>query len=97
MSDFTNFLHAILALVFVLCLIWLCAYVARRFAPATLLSGKGRRLQVIEAMTLDTRHRAVLLRCDTREHLLVVGDGKVCVVDRDLPPTASIESKEPAA
>jgi flagellar protein FliO/FliZ len=85
MSDFTSFLHATLALAFVLSLIWLCAYAARRFAPGMVMPGKNRRLKVVEAAPLDARHRAVILRCDGREHLVIIGEGKVCLVDRDIP------------
>lgn len=96
MNEFTSLLHTVLALVFVLCLIWLCAFAARRFVPGVLAAGKNRRLQLLEILPLDARHRAVLLRCDTREHLLLVGDGKVCVIDRDLPIIDAAAPKDPA-
>lgn len=85
MSDFTSFLHATLALVFVLCLIWLCSYAARRFAPGMAMPGKNRRLKIMEAAPLDARNRAIILRCDGREHLVILGEGKVCLIDRDIP------------
>lgn len=95
MSDFIPLYHAVLALAFVLGLIWLCAYAARRFMPGTVLAGKGRRLQVLEIATLDTRHRAVLLRCDAREHLVIVGDGKTCLIDRDIPAVPALQETKP--
>ncbi len=97
MNDFTPIFHAILALAFVLGLIWLCAYAARRFAPGVLLAGKNRRLQVLEVAALDARHRAVLLRCDAREHLVIVGEGNTCLVDRDLPAVGIPAPKETAS
>lgn len=87
MSDGTALLQALLALIFVLCLIGLTAIVARRFMP--LLDRKlalpNRRLQVVESLPLDPQHRAVLLRCDGTEHLLVVGAGGTAVLNNAKP------------
>ena len=88
-------MQAIVALVFVLCLIGLCAVAARRYIP---LFAQGamprtvRRLKIEEILPLDPRHRAVLLRCDGRAHLLVVGDGGVTVVQHDVPPAAGVSA-----
>ncbi len=100
MSDVTSLMQAIVALGFVLCLIVLCAYAAKRYAPGQLISGKTRRLKLLEALPLDAKHRAVLLRCDGREHLMVLGDGRVTLVDRDLPtvdspPPSETQSPDP--
>ncbi len=87
MSDGTALLQALLALIFVLCLIGLTAVMARRFMP--LLDRKlalpNRRLHIIETLPLDAQHRAVLLRCDDTEHLLVVGAGGTAVLNSAKP------------
>lgn len=87
MSDGPALLQALLALIFVLCLIGLTAVVARRFMP--LLDRKlalpNRRLQIIESLPLDAQNRAVLLRCDDTEHLLVVGTGGTAVLSSGKP------------
>lgn len=82
MSDFGAFLQAVIALVFVLCLIGLSAIALRRYAPllAKSMQLRNGRLKLLEVLPLDPRHRAILLRCDEREHLLVVGEGGVTVV-----------------
>ena len=82
MNETNTLLQTVIALVFVLCLIGLCALAARRFAPmlAKTMQTRGGRLQLLEVMALDPRHRAVLLRCDAEEHLLVLGEGGVTVV-----------------
>ena len=68
--DYGRFLAALL---FVLGLIALTAWLARRFrlgpgAPA----GAGRRLALVEAMPLDARRKLVLIRRDATEHLLLL-------------------------
>lgn len=88
MNDFSTLLQALIALLFVLCLIGLCAVVARRYAPrlTRALNAKTGRLQLLEVLPLDPQHRAVLIRCDAQDHLLVVGSGGVAVVAQPTPP-----------
>ena len=69
--DYGRFLAALL---FVLGLIALLAWFARRFrlgtAPA---AGTARRLAVLETLPLDARRKLVLIRRDDTEHLLLLG------------------------
>lgn len=78
-----QYVRFILALLFVLGLIGLLAYLLRRFgiggvrvSPA--FRGKARnaenRLAVVEVATVDMRHRLVLLRRDDTEHLVLLGN-----------------------
>jgi flagellar biogenesis protein FliO len=46
------------------------------------------RLAVLEQRPLDTRHRIVLIRCDTTEHLLAVGPAGIEVLSRMPAPPA---------
>jgi len=48
---------------------------------------KQRRLQIVESLPLDGKRRAVLMRCDEREHLLLLGGQNDIVVDANLPPS----------
>jgi flagellar protein FliO/FliZ len=77
-----QYVRFLLALLFVLGLIGLLAYLLRRFglgavriSPA--FRGKGRgaapRLAVVEVAVVDARHRLVLLRRDDTEHLVLLG------------------------
>lgn len=90
MNDFSTLLQALVALLFVLCLIGLCAVVARRYAPrlTQALRPKSGRLQLLEVLPLDAQHRAVLMRCDGQDHLLVLGGGGVSVVAPNTKPAA---------
>jgi flagellar protein FliO/FliZ len=92
MNDFSTLLQAIIGLVFVLCLIGLCAVAARRYAPllTRALQNKNRRLQLLEVLPLDPRHRAILLRCDEQDHLIIVGEGGTTLI------TQPTQNKQPS-
>ncbi|MDB5421481.1 MAG: flagellar protein FliO [Brevundimonas sp.] len=78
--------RAIFGLVFVLGLIGLAAWAARRYAPqllARLWAERGdRRLQVVETLVLDPARRLVLVRVDNEERLLILGEGRELIEPR---------------
>ncbi|MGI9504216.1 MAG: flagellar biosynthetic protein FliO [Geminicoccaceae bacterium] len=85
----TDYLRFVLALVVVLGLIALFAWVARRFrlgglAGSTMTSG---RLAIVETLPIDGRQRLVLIRRDDREHLLLLGQERSLVIEAavDIP------------
>ena len=46
-----------------------------------------RNLSVIETLPLDTRRRAVILRNDDKEHLIILGvSGETLIETRDVKP-----------
>jgi flagellar protein FliO/FliZ len=66
----------LIALIFVLALIGLMAWLARRYGlggAIRVTGAKGRRLKLIEAMPLDAKRRLVLVARDGVEHLLLLG------------------------
>lgn len=82
--DFDLLLRFFLALLFVLALIGLFAWAARRFGLTGRLGpavGKARRLKVLEVQPLDPKTRLVLLQRDDTEHLLLIGPGGSLVVE----------------
>lgn len=85
--DVLDYLRFVAALGFVLGLIALVAWLARRFrlagvgAPA----GTARRLAVVESLPLDPRRRLVLIRHDDTEHLLLLGADGNRVIEGGLP------------
>ncbi len=84
LGDYTRF---VLALVFVLALIGLLTWLVRRFGlagrmPAT--RKHGRRLDIVEVVALDSRHRLVLVRRDRTEHLVLLGANADIVVERGI-------------
>lgn len=71
-----DLLRAAIALLFVLGLIAIMTWLARRMQlPGFVTSGSGRRLKLVETLVLDPRHKVVLLQADEAEHLLVLGPG----------------------
>jgi flagellar protein FliO/FliZ len=89
--DLESYLRYVLALVAVLGLIWLIAWVVRRFGlvpGGAFVGGKSRRLGLVEAMPLDGKRRLILVRRDDREHLLLLsaGAGPDLVIERDIAP-----------
>ncbi len=74
--DFSIYLRFMLALILVLGLIAGLTWVVRRFGIGGQLTpnaGKTPRLSVVEVRTLDSRRKLVLLRRDSREHLVLLG------------------------
>jgi flagellar protein FliO/FliZ len=77
----------ILALVLVLGLIGVFAVMARRMGfghrgPAR--RGANRRLEILDSIILDPKRRAILLRRDGSEHLILLGMSGETVVERNI-------------
>jgi len=82
--DFDLLVRFLLALLFVLALIGLFAWAARRFGLSGRLgpmAGRTRRLGIVEVAPLDAKTRLVLLRRDDVEHLVMVGAGGAVLVE----------------
>jgi len=92
-----DFARAIFALAFTLGLVGLAAYAARRFGPEWMVRLQRprteRRLAIVESLPLDPARRLVLVRLDSTERLLLLGEGRIIadVVAAAPPPP------EPAA
>ena len=78
--DFDLYLRFALALVLVLGLIVLLAWLLRRFGMGMKMS-KGRRLGISEVQMLGPRHRLMLVRRDDVEHLVIVGPASETVIE----------------
>jgi flagellar protein FliO/FliZ len=78
---FGDFARAFFALVLTLGLIGLAAYAARRFGPEWLVRLQrpkaDRRLTIVESLPLDPVRRLVLVRHDSTERLLLLGEGRL--------------------
>jgi flagellar protein FliO/FliZ len=73
------------ALLLVLGLIGFAAYGARRFTlPGFVKPAVKRRLQIVECLAIAPRQRLVLVRRDDCEHLIMIGEGGTCVVERNI-------------
>jgi flagellar protein FliO/FliZ len=86
MNQSVDLLRALLSLVFVLGLIWTIGLVIRKHGwriglPTAPLNGRNRRLQIIETLPLDAKNRAILLRRDDVEHLVIVGNDTAQLIE----------------
>lgn len=75
-SDAFIYLRAMLALAFVVGLIFLFAAVVRKTGLDKKLSGNttgNKRLSIVETMYLDPKRRLVIVKCDSKEHILLLG------------------------
>lgn len=84
MQQSPSVLTTLLGLCFVLGLIMLCSYLAKKFiVPKINLSknGKSADLELLEIKQIDIKNKLVLCRCKSKEYLLLCGE-KVAVVDQ---------------
>ena len=96
LAGYSKFL---MALVFVLGLIWLLAALARRMGfgfPASALKGRGRRLSVVEVTPVDARRRLVLVRRDDTEHLILLGQTGELVIETGIAAPPAKDAKAAA-
>ena len=86
--DVEGYFRFVAALAFVLALIGIMAWLARRFGlgqPAR-PSGQSRRLRIVETLALDARRRLVLVSRDATEHLLLIGGPNDVTVETRVTP-----------
>ena len=94
--DIDLYLRFVLALVFVLALIGIAAWLLRRLGLAGRLAasaGKARRLRVVEVAPLDGKRRLVLMRRDEVEHLLLIGAGADLVIETGIRRAPGAEAE----
>jgi flagellar protein FliO/FliZ len=77
--DGLSFLRAVAALAFTLGLLIGCAALLKRyghkFGGISLPNVKAsdKRMRIVDSISLDVRHRLLLVKIDTTEHLVLVG------------------------
>jgi flagellar protein FliO/FliZ len=70
--DWIDWARALFALLATLALIVGAGYAARRLGMLQTGAQAPRRLKVSESLMLDPRRRLVIVRCDEREHVLLL-------------------------
>ena len=89
--DLATFARAIFALVLTLGLIGLAAVALRKYGPEAMARFQGprkdRRLRVVETLVLDPARRIVIVACDGKERLVLLGEGRV-IADLDAKDAA---------
>jgi flagellar protein FliO/FliZ len=90
--DLVDTTRLFLSLGFVLGLIGIFAWGAKRFGLVERLQNTslgGKRLQILETLQLDQRHRVVLLKRDHAEHVILIGPNAETVLESNIAPRAS--------
>ncbi len=89
----------LLALIFVLALIGILAWIARRYGvlKGTVRPASGeRRLEVIEVAPIDSKRRLLLLRRDNTEHLILMSPTNELVVEKGITRPLSQPTDTPS-
>ena len=92
--ELTDYIKFLFALLFVLSLMGGLAFTLKYFGfggTSRMLPADKRRLKIVEILPLDARHRAILLRRDDKEHLVILGTSGETVVETNIPVKADGE------
>lgn len=98
--DFTSYLRFVFALLFVLGLIGALTVVLRRYglglASAQTRKGQDRRLRLVEVLPIDGKRRAILIRRDDVEHLVILGADSETLIETGIPASSLSSGQAPA-
>lgn len=83
------------AFIFVLSLMGGLSYVLRRFnlGQGAILSPADKRLKIVEILPLDGRRKALLIKRDNTEHLVILGASGETVVETNIDAPAKTVKK----
>ncbi len=95
--DWVDWARSLFALLATLGLILAVAWGARKLGMLQVNPNAPRRLKVSESLMLDPRHRLVIVRCDAREHLLLLGPAGDVVVSEMAAAPEPVEQAESAS
>ncbi len=98
--DITEVLRFVGALVFIVGLIGLCGFAARKYGLFTggyTMPGAVKRLAIVETKPLDTKNRIVLIRRDGKEHLILLGAEQSLVIESGIDAPVEERKVEAAA
>lgn len=94
--DLISLLQYAAALAFVLALIFALSWAVRRYGLEGRMGVRaGRRLSVVESLVIDNRRRLLLVRCDGREHLILLGHTHDLLIEHGLTSPQGAEVPGP--
>ena len=91
--DLVDFARYFAALALVLALVGCAALAARRYGLAGLskMTGRAKRLSVVESLMVGSKHKLYLFKRDGVEHLVLIGPDTATVVEGAI--AAPLEAK----
>ena len=88
--DLIEFARYVCALILVLGLVGAAGIAARRFGfHAFFKPNASRRLAIVESLLITPRHRLLIIRRDSVEHLVLSSPDGASVIESGFAPTAS--------
>jgi flagellar protein FliO/FliZ len=91
--DYGSYFKFVFAFLFVLGLIGVLTVLVRKYGfgvvSTEIRKGQDRRLGLVEILPIDAKRRAILIRRDDVEHLIVVGPDSETVVETNIPTKPS--------
>src|SRR4051812_25307544 len=96
--DFASFLRAVFALALTLGLIGLAAVALRKYGPDAMarlsVQRKDRRLRVGGSLVLGPARRIIIVECDGRAGLVLLGEGRLMAELGAAPPAKPTAAKK---
>ena len=94
--DTPSLLRFFLAFAMVMALMGGLAFILKYISQNRLsLNNSNRRLSVVEVLGLDAKRRAMILKCDDEEHLVILSQSGETVVQQNLKtPQNNVQGKK---
>ncbi|MCB2114048.1 MAG: flagellar biosynthetic protein FliO [Parvularculaceae bacterium] len=91
----------VFSLIAVIGMIGVAAIAAKKFGlqNGALAGNRARRLALVESLPIDQRRRIAIISCDGREHLVILDQSRVTLIERAIPAreTALASDADPFA
>ncbi|WP_053005921.1 FliO/MopB family protein [Kiloniella spongiae] len=82
--DYGNYFQFFLSLIFIIGLIFAFSLIAKKLGlgngPA-ITGNKLKRLQIKEVRPLDAKRKVIIVQCDNKEHIILVGGTNDLLID----------------
>ena len=88
--DILRFVSALVLVVSLMGILWIILKRLNISGGMLLPQGKKRRLMIVETLPLDMKHKAILLRRDNTDHLVILGPNGETVIERSIPLTIPV-------
>lgn len=90
--DWNQYIQLGVALALVLAMMGLLSFILKKinFAQSG-MANKNTRIKIIEQRMIDSKHKVAIIRCDDKDHLVILGQNGDTVIraDMDMPPEKS--------
>lgn len=92
--EILRFITALIFVVSLMGLFWIILKKLNINGGMVLQPGKKRRLKVVEVLPIDPRHKAILLRRDDKDHLVILGPNGQTVIEQSIPAQNEVERND---